>query len=64
MYEKGYHVKQDYKKSASLYTVVIDKGYIVGNYFLAYLYEEGYGVKKNLETATELYKIVAKEYIK
>ncbi len=63
MYEKGYHVCQDYTKAFELYTDVVNKGNIEGNFFLAHLYENGNGVDKDLLEANRLYRLVAREYI-
>ena len=63
MYEKGYHVCQDYTKAFELYTDVVNKGNIEGNFFLAHLYENGNGVDKDLVEANRLYRLVAREYI-
>ena len=63
MYEKGYHVKQNYEEAIRLYKDVINKGYIEGNFFLAHLYENGFGVEKDLKEANRLNKLIARQYI-
>jgi len=63
MYEKGYHVKQNYEEAIRLYKDVINKGYIEGNFFLAHLYENGFGVEKDLKEANRLNQLIARQYI-
>jgi TPR repeat protein len=59
LYFYGDGVKQDYKKSASLFATSAEGNYPPAQSFLGYLYENGFGVPQDIPKAVGLYELAA-----
>ncbi len=59
LYQNGFGIIQDYKKSADLYRLSDKLGNTDAPYYLGFLYEKGFGLERNMEAAAKYYSLAA-----